>query len=239
MENNEFPVNLIMSINWQERLKREMPFIEEKISQTSGKRVCDIGGGAGYHTLYLQEKGLEAVLIDRDEAVLHIAQENGVNNTLCASFLDFQQKVSGKFDFVFSLGNGLAALTQEEFKNFLGNVYHFLNPGGIFFSQILNFDYIRKQEYFVIASRSEQDFYQLRIARPHSEKQLNFQFVTIEYKTGIVSDKRLFFSILSRDFIQECAVQAGFQRSEFYADYSGNPHDRENGRDTIFILYKS
>ena len=124
MENNVFPVNLIMSINWQERLKREMPFIEKKISQTGGKSVCDIGGGAGYHALYLQEKGLEAVLIDRDEAVLHIAQENGVNNTLCASFLDFQQKVSGKFDFVFSLGNGLAAMTQEEFKNFLRNVYH-------------------------------------------------------------------------------------------------------------------
>src|SRR5690554_6971619 len=49
----------------------EMPEIEQKALKLARGKVLDVGCGAGSHTLYLQEKGLDVLAIDRKSTRLN------------------------------------------------------------------------------------------------------------------------------------------------------------------------
>ena len=68
-------------------------YIDEFIASLAGKKVLDIGCGAGQITDYLTQRGIGAIGIDFSEELLKIAKQNFPNSKfILADICDYEQK---------------------------------------------------------------------------------------------------------------------------------------------------
>ena len=228
---------LAKTIDWEKRLNNEMPFILSLIRNTGGKQICDLGGGTGRHSLYLQQKGYNVTLVDPDTESLEEAKKIGVEKVICASFSDFNKNVSG-LDFILCIGNGLASLPQNEFPAFIQNCHRVLHKKGALFIQILNFDFIQSQEYFVISSKVYENILFLRFIEPFDKEKMIFHLVMTDLNSQETVIEKRNFNVYFADSISEMLLNNGFKKVNFYADFKGTPYNKDSGRDTIFCATK-
>lgn len=69
-----------------------------------GRRVLDIGCGAGRHGLYLQAQGCDALGIDLSPKAIQICRERGLKRTQVLPITGISSKL-GQFDTILMLGN--------------------------------------------------------------------------------------------------------------------------------------
>src|SRR5512138_1840973 len=77
---------------------------ERRAMRYARGRVLDIGCGAGRHTLYLQERGLDVLGIDISPLAIKTCRLRGLKNAKVASITDITPRW-GTFDTVIMLGN--------------------------------------------------------------------------------------------------------------------------------------
>ena len=106
----------------------EMPTIEQKALQICKGHVLDIGCGAGSHSLYLQENGIQVTALDSSEGAIETCRSRGVRTTVNSSIMEFKGQ---KFDTLLLLMNGIG-IVGELFllKAFLAYMKTLLNPNG-------------------------------------------------------------------------------------------------------------
>ncbi len=106
----------------------EMPAIEQKALQLANGYVLDIGCGAGSHSLYLQEKGLDIMAIDLSPGAVEVAKLRGVQNASVTNVFDLKDI---KFDTILMLMNGAGILGKlENVPARLEQLKKLLKPGG-------------------------------------------------------------------------------------------------------------
>lgn len=86
---------------WQEHEKKAMSWAKG--------RVLDIGCGAGRHSLYLQNKGLNVVAIDRSPLAIKVCKLRGVKKAKVVTLVDINFKPNS-FDTILMLGGNFALL---------------------------------------------------------------------------------------------------------------------------------
>ena len=94
----------VMPIDYLFRGFDEMPDIEQRALSLAKGKCLDIGTGAGSHSLYLQEKGLEVDAIDISPKAIEACQLRGVKNAKCINILDLDTEQ--KYDTILLLMNG-------------------------------------------------------------------------------------------------------------------------------------
>jgi SAM-dependent methyltransferase len=105
----------------------EMPKIEQKALQLAKGKVLDVGCGAGSHSLYLQNKGLNIKSIDVSPNAIKACQLRGVKN---AHVLDIQNETD-TFDTILMLMNGSGFFQSlEQTPHVLHHLKGLLNEGG-------------------------------------------------------------------------------------------------------------
>jgi len=136
------------TIDWESRLKREMPFILSLIENTERPRVLDMACGSGRHSVSLAARGAEVIGIDSSKSMIlaaeNHAKEQGVTpDFIVADMERVKDAVEGQFDLIICLGNSLALLNDiDTLKQVVKDVFHLLNDGGSFVAQVLNFEEI-------------------------------------------------------------------------------------------------
>ncbi len=226
-----------LTINWKNRLQSEMPFIVSHIEKTRAKDICDIGGGIGMHSYYLQEQGFNILLVDPDEESLKMAKNIGVKNTFQSDFMNFH-KLCNKFDFIFSLGNAFSNVQKHELNDFAKICYNALNDTGQFFVQILNYEALQKRNNFILASRFEQAKHHLRFIEPCNKDKMEMHYIISNHDNGEINISRHYFTTHYQDEIQRAGTKAGFSDVIFYSDYKGSDYSKTDGRDLIFVWVK-
>lgn len=83
---------------------KDWPIIERKALRLARGRVLDIGCGAGRHSLYLQEKGLEVTGIDNSPLSIEVCRQRGIKNAFVLASSDIDATL-GVFDTVLMLGH--------------------------------------------------------------------------------------------------------------------------------------
>lgn len=121
-EADEMPVDYLF------RDYAQMPKIEQKALQLCRGKVLDVGCGAGSHSLYLIQKGLDVTSVDVSENAIKACQLRGLEKARTLNVLAVDNE---KFDTLLLLMNGTGIFgTLAQMSNYLQKLKSLLNPGG-------------------------------------------------------------------------------------------------------------
>jgi SAM-dependent methyltransferase len=77
-------------------------------------RVLDIGAGAGRHSLYLQERGCDAVALDVSPLAAEVSAKRGVRQTFAGTIEQYAATAPAPFDAFVLLGNNLGLFRDAD-----------------------------------------------------------------------------------------------------------------------------
>ena len=75
------------SINWDARLRRELPFFLDALSESGGSRVLDMACGSGRHSVALALEGADVVGFDNSTGMIQAAKELAAENGVATRFV--------------------------------------------------------------------------------------------------------------------------------------------------------
>ncbi len=106
----------------------EMPSLEKEALNLCHGTVLDIGSGAGCHSLYLQEKGLQVTALDASKGAIETCKLRGIENCVHSKIVNFKDQ---HFDTLLLLMNGIGiAETLKKLHVLLDHLKTLLNPKG-------------------------------------------------------------------------------------------------------------
>ncbi len=106
----------------------QMPIQEQEALKRCKGSVLDVGAGAGAHSIWLKEKGLEVVSIDISPLSCETMRERGLETVLCG---DIYSLTDQRFDTILLLMNGAGvAQTLPGLTILLNHLKTLLNPDG-------------------------------------------------------------------------------------------------------------
>ncbi|MFB3920367.1 MAG: class I SAM-dependent methyltransferase [Terriglobia bacterium] len=244
-------------IPWEKRLARETPLLEE-LSRKAGRRILFPACGTGGHVVALAELGFEVLGIDIDEDALAIARKKiaAARSPIaaCGGHADVQilDMANGAtlgpiYDAAFCLGNALPGLSAPgQLLAALRGIAGALRPGGVFFTQNLNYDrrWKEKTKFFPVLSGQTPDEEVLLVKFAEYEPEfINFHAMFLARpKSGGAwqSYPRSSRQIpLFRERMIELLSQAGFGESQFWGDYAKTPFDVVQSPDLIILTEKA
>jgi len=118
----------VMPLPYLFRSYAEMPPIEQKALDLSYGKTLDVGCGAGSHSLYLQENGMQVTAIDTSKGAVEVCKLRGVKNV---RHIDLLAMKSEKFDTILLLMNGTGIFQKlENVSKYLQKLKSLLTPKG-------------------------------------------------------------------------------------------------------------
>lgn len=149
--------------DFEGRFVRERPFFRLLVERHRIRTALDAGCATGFHALLLARLGVQATAVDISPKMLDIVRSHSAElalsvNVVESSFEDLPVKIPAMFDAVFCLGNSLAhLLTKEELLRAVKSFHALLRPGGVLFTQTLNYDRILAGKERIQAIRETDD----------------------------------------------------------------------------------
>ncbi|MGY5881750.1 MAG: class I SAM-dependent methyltransferase [Candidatus Thorarchaeota archaeon] len=240
------------TIDWNSRLKREMPFILSLIESTKTPRVLDLACGSGRHSVSLAANGAEVVGIDSSKSMIKAAEnhakEQGVTpKFIVADMADCNESVEGPFDLVVCLGNSLALVNDiDTLKQVVEGVFRLLKDGGSFVAQVLNFEEIHWTGFRT---------FPMKIGKLSNGEEITFgrlfEHTDYPYSSTLVMSA---FRKQGEEWISEVSTQkvlnlkhdqmktileeTGFSSTEIFSDYERGSIDKKYDRSMVIHTTK-
>lgn len=106
---------------------KDMPKLEQKALQLAKGNVLDVGSGAGSHSLYLQEKGINVKAIDISEGAIEVCKKRGIVSAEVKDVLNETET----FDTILLLMNGTGIFQElQQVATYLKHLKSLLNTKG-------------------------------------------------------------------------------------------------------------
>lgn len=117
----------IIPIPYLFRPYEEMPAIEQKALQLCVGKTLDIGSGAGSHSLWLQEQGIDVTALDISKGCGTLSRKRTIKKTITTPILNHQEQ----YDTLLILMNG-TGIFEEILKvdSYLQHLKTLLTPNG-------------------------------------------------------------------------------------------------------------
>jgi SAM-dependent methyltransferase len=244
-------------IPWEKRLARELPLLEE-VTRGAGRRVLVPACGTGGHLVALAQRGFDVLGFDIDEDALAIARGkvaaaaqaiNAAGGEARVVHLNMERaaEVGAQFDAAFCLGNALPGISGPgQLLAALQGMAKALRPGGIFFTQNLNYDlrWREQTQFFPVLSgaTTEEEVLLVKFAEYKAEF-LNFHALYLArakaggaWQSHVRSSRQI---PLFRDRLLDLLSQAGFSGLVCWGDYAKTPFDASKSNDLIVVAEKA
>jgi len=236
-------------VDWEQRLARELPFLEGLLAAHGARSVLDVACGTGQHAIALAQRGYQVAGADVSQEMIRGARKNAeeagvVVDFRVAGFGALSQALARQYDALLCLGNSLPSVPDEEgLGRALEDMAQVLRPGGLLIIQNLNYDRLwRQRQRFLPLETHRQDGQEwlfLRFMDFH-ERSLTFNMVVL-HKQNSSWDYWAEGTELRPIFAEQLTEElrrAGFAGPETYGDYSGQPYDPDESGDLIVVAQK-
>lgn len=236
-------------VNWEQRLARELPFLEGLLAEHGARSVLDVACGTGHHAIALAQRGYEVAGVDVSAEMICRARENAEEAGVAvdfrvAGFGSLSQVLAGQYDALLCLGNSLPSVPEEEgLGRALTDMAQVLRPRGLLVLQNLNYDRLwpQRQRFLPLETRHEdgQEWLFLRFMDFH-ERSLTFNMVVLHQQNGSwnywagSTELQPIFAGQLREELRG----ADFDGVETYGDYSRQPYDPGKSGDLIVVARK-
>jgi len=147
-------------VNWEPRLRKEMPFLTATLP--AGATLLDVGCGTGAHALALAASGYRVTGLDQSESMLEQARaaakaavaQSATVEWVAGDILDPAVLPGRGFDAVLALGNALLSFGDDQkVEEGLRAMVERVNPGGVLILQYLNGTRIRQGGRLVVKAQ--------------------------------------------------------------------------------------
>ncbi len=240
------------SIDWEARLRREIPFMIESAGGIDKNRVLDLACGTGRHAIALSKRGASVLGIDSSETMIArarelAAEEHADVEFLVADMTELHALLQEKFDLVICLGNSLALLgSLDSVKGVTSDINDILVPGGRFIAQILNFEEILNSGFRYMPPKSGRtvdgnEIVFFRFFSHIDESQVSILILSAFERRGPewqVAVGSMDILQLDHDIIEHMVNAAGFTSFRYYSSYEGVPFNRRRDRNLIVVAIK-
>ena len=244
-------------IPWEKRLAREMTLLEA-LARQAGRRVLLPACGTGGHVVALAELGFEVLGLDIDEGALalarrriaearsSIAARGGHAEAQLLNMAD-SGSLGPSYDSALCLGNALPSLSAPgQLLAALQGLAGALRPGGVFFTQNLNFDlrWREKTQFFPVLSgaTNEEEILLVKFA-DYEAAFINFHAMFLSRpKSGGAWQSQVRTSRwipLLRGRLLDLLSQAGFADFACWGDYAKNPFDAGKSADLLVYAQRT
>lgn len=117
----------ILPLSYLFRSYSEMPILEQKALDLAQGKTLDVGCGAGSHSLFLQEKGLNIKAIDISKGAIEVCKKRSLINAEVKNVLDETET----FDTILLLMNGTGVFEDLAcMPRYLNHLKQLLKPNG-------------------------------------------------------------------------------------------------------------
>lgn len=233
-----------------------MPLLEE-LARAAGGRVLIPACGTGGHVVALAERGFEVVGFDIDEDALALARSkveraasaiSAAHGKVELNLLDMAQAIElgPTHGIAFTLGNALPGISGPgQLRAALRGVAGALRPGGLLFTQNLNYDlrWREKTETFPVLSGETEDEEVLLVKFADYEAdfiKFHAMYLTRPKSGGAWQSyvRRSRQLPLFRDRLTGLLTEVGFSTIECWGDYAKSPFDPARSNDLIMLAKK-
>jgi SAM-dependent methyltransferase len=238
-------------INWEKRLGRELPLLEE-LARRAGRRVLVPACGTGGHVVALARRGFNVLGFDADEDAVGFARQRTNREANAISAAGGEAKVSllkmeeagqlGPYhDAAFCLGNALPGISGEgQLPAALKGIAGALRAGGLFLTQNLNYDLRWKEKapwFPLLAGETAKEEVLLVKFAAYEQQAINFHAMFLarpkaggKWQSHVRSSQQI---PLFRSLLAQLLTQAGFGKLQFWGDFARAPFDPAKSTDLL------
>ncbi|MDA3809190.1 MAG: class I SAM-dependent methyltransferase [Spirochaetaceae bacterium] len=201
------------------------------------KKILDIGCATGHYCGKFTSEGFDATGIDLDSQMI-LSAENKYNK---ATFLEMNlndiSSIREQFDMVYSTGNVVAHVPEDDLNIFLDNLKNILTEKGVWIFQVINWDYILtlKEFNFPLIETDTKSFY--RKYTNITKNTLIFNTELIDKRSGksLFKDKVTMYPMPSEHYIK-LHEDKGFKLRGHFSDYGKKPFDSKVFSADIYVF---
>lgn len=240
------------SIDWTQRLQRELSLLSPLIENQKPARILDLACGSGRHAVAFAKKGHEVIGLDLSPQMIAAATRHAEENDVHVQFHTADMSkvntiVTGSFDLILCLGNSLALLPSiNVLQTTLQGASSLLSKDGYFVTQTLNFEEIRHAHFrfFPIKSGTTAAGNEVIFARffePLSETSTATMVFTgfIKTDTGWKTKTHTHQVLqITHQLMNTLLNTTGFTRKQFFADYQQRQFGSTKSRNLITLAQK-
>jgi glycine/sarcosine N-methyltransferase len=244
---DSFSVNYDRFVNWEERLRYELPFIEEQLAGVGARRLLDAACGTGMHAIALAQQGYRVIGADASAGMIQRARANAAGLECDVSFKvaglgELAPQVADSLDAVLCLGNSLPHLLTTDALNAALNDFHrLLRRGGLLIIQNRNFDRVIQDDNgrWMEPQTYREDGREWLFVRFYDIRQdgtLSFNLVTLSRCEPGGWEQQVDSTLLRpwlRSELESLVALAGFHDAEFYGDMSGTSFDPQSSGNLV------
>lgn len=187
------------TVDWNDRLKHEIPDLMSLFQKNNVKTIIDIGCGTGDHSIELAKKGYTVVGVDRSQEMIREANQRKIGlskdviknvNFIYGDTEDILFDLNISFDCALFMGNSISH-NPHNYRNLIKKVSNSLAENGVMVFQVTNFEKVIKAQKRLLS---------FNFAEPQDEINKEYGFLEF-YDNPIEHSKTILktFAIMSSD----------------------------------------
>jgi ubiquinone/menaquinone biosynthesis C-methylase UbiE len=236
------------AINWDARLKQELPFINSWLKSWSAVKVIDVACGGGKHTAALAKLGYKLHGTDYSAEMIYEARKNCESIDVEFTQCDMRIKPAGlqAQDALLCLGNSLCLLENQVMcQEALNSFSTMLKPGAGLILHLLNYTRFRNPEkaFFPVRTIWEngkaiahyQKYIELHDNHAYVHLIKIFEDGKSKWNRSVKSDKLMILT--PHDLLPQLRI-AGFEHIQVYGKLTGDLYQAES-HDLIITAVKN
>lgn len=207
--------------------------------QPEFKTVLDLGCGTGSYISRFTSIAEKAVGIDNDAEMINFAEKKYTEAEFHKMNVLDLEKLNGKFDLIYSIGNVVSHLSFEDQKKLAANLSEKINKNGIWIFQTVNWNSVLQKKYqkFNPITKEDKSLKFIREYRNISPEKVTFYLKLEENDEIVFEEEDDLYPFQAEKYI-EIYSSSGFSLLDHFGNYEKQIYSDESPAN-IIVFQKS